>query len=300
MQSNRNKSIFTLNCKGKVLIIKHPIIMGIINATPDSFFQASRKETIKESLLKASEMIAEGATILDIGGQSTKPGSLPISVEEELNRVIPMISAISHSFPETIISIDTYYSEVAKAAVENGASIVNDISGGEFDEKMITTIAKLNVPYICMHIKGTPKTMQENPQYENLSKEILDYFIDKINFCRSLGIKDIIVDVGFGFGKTIEQNYQLLKSLSVFEMLECPLLVGISRKGMIYKPLNINADAALNGTTIINTIAIQNGANILRVHDVKQAVEAVKLLEHYNQGINDEVNSTKLSFYKNY
>jgi len=299
MQKNINNTIFTLNCKGKVLIINQPIIMGIINATPDSFFEDSRKTTITDSIEKATLMINEGASIIDIGGQTTKPGSDSISTIEEMERVIPVISAIAKKFPETIISVDTYYSTVAKAAVENGASIVNDISGGQFDSFMIETVAKLNVPYICMHIKGVPKTMQDNPQYENITKEVLDYFIEKLNACRLAGIKDVIVDLGFGFGKTIEQNYKLLKSLSVFKMLDCPLLVGISRKGMIYKPLNIGAEFALNGTTVINTIAIQNGANILRVHDVKEAVEAVKLLNFYQDIDASEGNSTRLSVYEN-
>ncbi len=273
--------------------------MGIINATPDSFFEDSRKATISESIDKAAQMINEGASLIDIGGQSTKPGSDSIAATEEMERILPVISAIAKKFPEIIISVDTYYSTVAKAAVENGASIVNDISGGQFDSLMIETVAKLNVPYICMHIKGVPKTMQNNPQYENITKEVLDYFIEKLNACRLAGIKDVIIDLGFGFGKTIEQNYQLLKSLSVFKMLDCPLLVGISRKGMIYKPLNIGAEFALNGTTVVNTIAIQNGANILRVHDVKEAIEAVKLLNLYQNIDASEGNSTRLSVYEN-
>ena len=273
--------------------------MGIINATPDSFFVNSRKSTLNEAIEKASQMIEEGAGMIDIGGQTTKPGSETVSAEDELERVIPIVAGISKIFPETIISIDTFYSSVARAAVENGASIVNDISGGAFDTEMINTVAQLNVPYICMHIKGVPKTMQDNPRYEDVIKELLDYFIEKINVCRVAGIKDVIIDVGFGFGKTIEQNYQLLRSLSVFKMLDCPLLVGISRKGMIYKPLGVSSDEALNGTTVINTIALQNGANILRVHDVKEAIQAVKLLELYNQTNADIGNSTSLKFFRN-
>ena len=299
MHNYRNNTNFILNCKGKVLIITQPIIMGIINTTPDSFFERSRKTTITDSIDKAAQMIKEGASIIDIGGQSTKPGSDSISAYEEMERVLPVITAISQKFPEIIISVDTYYSTVAKAAVENGASIVNDISGGQFDSLMMETVANLNVPYICMHIIGNPKTMQDNPQYENITKEVLDYFIEKINTCRQAGIKDVIVDLGFGFGKTIEHNYQLLKSLSLFKMLDCPLLVGISRKGMIYKPLNIGAEDALNGTTVINTIALQNGANILRVHDVKEAVEAVKLLSLYREIDATEGNSSRMSFYEN-
>ena len=273
--------------------------MGIINATPDSFFVNSRKSTLNEAIEKASQMIEEGAGMIDIGGQTTKPGSETVSAEDELKRVIPFVAGISKAFPETIISIDTFYSSVARAAVENGASIVNDISGGAFDTEMINTVAQLNVPYICMHIKGVPKTMQDNPRYEDVIKELLDYFIEKINVCRVAGIKDVIIDVGFGFGKTIEQNYQLLRSLSVFKMLDCPLLVGISRKGMIYKPLGVSSEDALNGTSVINTIVLMNGANILRVHDVKEAVQAVKLLELYNQTNAEIGNSTSLKFFRN-
>ena len=299
MQDNRNNVFFTMNCKGKVLIINRPIIIGIINATPDSFFVNSRKSTLNEAIEKASQMIEEGAGMIDIGGQTTKPGSETVSAEDELERVIPIVAGISKIFPETIISIDTFYSSVARAAVENGASIVNDISGGAFDTEMINTVAQLNVPYICMHIKGVPKTMQDNPRYEDVIKELLDYFIEKINVCRVAGIKDVIIDVGFGFGKTIEQNYQLLRSLSVFKMLDCPLLVGISRKGMIYKPLGVSSEDALNGTSVINTIVLMNGANILRVHDVKEAVQAVKLLELYNQTNAEIGNSTSLKFFRN-
>ena len=270
--------MFTLNCKGKVLVINKPIVMGIINATPDSFFQDSRKTSTNTAVEKAAQMISEGATIIDIGGQSTKPGSEPVTAAEEIERVLPIIKEISKAFPETFISIDTYYSSVVKAAVEAGASIVNDISGGMFDKEMIPTVARLGVPYICMHIQGTPKTMQDNPIYQNVTNDVLDYFIQRIAVCKEAGIKDVIVDVGFGFGKTIEHNYQLLKSLSAFKMLGKPLLVGVSRKGMIYKPLGITANEALNGTTVVNTIALQNGANILRVHDVKEAKEAIDLL----------------------
>lgn len=253
--------------------------MGIINATPDSFFQDSRKTNTGTAIEKAMQMINEGATIIDIGGQSTKPGSDPITATEEIERVVPIIKEIAKNFQDVFISIDTYYSSVAETAIEAGASIVNDISGGLFDKEMIPTVALLGVPYICMHIQGTPKTMQENPVYKNVTNDVLDYFIQRIAVCKEAGIKDVIVDVGFGFGKTIEHNYQLLKSLAAFKMLGKPLLVGLSRKGMIYKPLGITANDALNGTTVVNTIALQNGANILRVHDVKAAKEAIDLLE---------------------
>jgi dihydropteroate synthase len=223
-------------------------------------------------------MLNDGATILDIGGQSTKPGIDPISEAEEIKRAIPAIEAIAANFPKAFISVDTYFSSVAKMAVAAGASIMNDISGGMFDDKMITTVAKLNVPFVCMHTQGRPKTMQQNPIYQNVTTEILDYFINRNNICKQAGIKDIILDVGFGFGKTIAHNYQLLKDLNIFDMLDKPLLVGVSRKGMVYKPLGINADEALNGTTVLHTLAIERGANILRVHDVKEAIEAIKLV----------------------
>ncbi len=253
--------------------------MGIINATPDSFFVDSRKTGIQEAVLLAEKMIGEGATIIDIGGQTTKPGSESISAAEEIDRVILIVQEIAKSFPETYVSIDTYYASVAKEAVNAGASIVNDISGGVFDEEMIDAVAKLSVPYICMHIQGKPKTMQDNPVYKDIGNEVLDYFIGRVDVCKKAGIKDVIIDPGFGFGKTLAHNYQLLKNLEAFSILEKPLLVGISRKGMIYKPLRTTAEEALNGTTVINTIALQKGANILRVHDVKEARQAIELIE---------------------
>jgi len=282
VQDNRNNTMFTLNCKGRLLLVKNPIVMGIINTTPDSFFGESRHTLICDALKMAEKMLEEGATILDIGGQSTRPGSDAITQEEEINRVIPIINAINKLFPKTYISIDTYYATVAKAAVEAGASIVNDISSGTIDDAMIKTVATLNVPYICMHIKGTPKTMQLNPTYNHVMSEVLDFFITKIDECTKAGINDIIIDLGFGFGKLVEHNYEMLKNLESFKMLNKPILVGVSRKGMIYKPLNTTAEFALNGTTVLNTTALQKGANILRVHDVKEAVEAIKLLELLN------------------
>lgn len=275
------KTMFTLNCKGKLLAINKPIVMGIINTTPDSFFIGSRQATVDAALNKAAQMLAEGATILDIGGQSTRPGSEQIGTKEELNRVLPVIEVIHHQFPEAFISIDTYHSTVAKKAVEAGASIVNDISGGIIDEAMLATVAALQVPYICMHTKGNPTNMQQQAVYENVVKEVLNFFIHQTEKCRLAGIHDIIVDVGFGFAKTIEHNFQLLKQLEIFKILQKPLLVGISRKSTIYKTLNITANEALNGTTVINTIGLLNGANILRVHDVKEAVECIQLIEAY-------------------
>jgi len=275
--------MFTLNCKGKLLTVSKPIVMGIINTTPDSFFQGSRQATTDAALQKVAQMLTEGATILDIGGQSTRPGSEQIGTEEELKRIIPVIEAIHQQFPEAFISIDTYHATVAKHAVEAGASIVNDISGGTFDEAMLSTVAALQAPYICMHTKGSPTTMQQEAVYENVTNEVLEFFIAQTEKCRLAGIHNVIVDVGFGFAKTIEHNFQLLKELSVFKMLQKPLLVGISRKSTIYKTLGTTANEALNGTTVLNTIGLLNGANILRVHDVKEAVECTKLIEAYQQ-----------------
>lgn len=274
--------MFTLNCKGKLLTITKPIVMGIINTTPDSFYIGSQQSTNNAVLAKATQMLQEGATILDIGGQTTKPGSQEVDVEEELKRVIPAIEQLIKAFPNAIISIDTYHAKVAQHAVEAGACIVNDVSGGIMDVTMIATVAQLKVPYICMHMKGTPQNMQQNPTYENVTKEVLEFFIERIETCRLAGINDVIVDPGFGFGKTIAHNFQLLKELSVFKMLQKPILLGVSRKSTIYKTLGITANEALNGTTVLNTIGIQNGANILRVHDVKEAMECMKLMDAMN------------------
>jgi dihydropteroate synthase len=275
--------MFTLNCKGRLLVIDEPIVMGIINVTPDSFYSSSRKGSVDDALRQAGKMLSEGAAILDIGGQSTRPGSEDIGVDGELQRVIPVIEAIIGRFPECYISIDTYYAKVATEAVEAGACIVNDISSGNLDNKMIETVAGLRTPYIAMHMKGTPANMQQHAQYENLTREVLDYFIKKTEQCRLAGINDVIIDVGFGFAKTIQHNFQLLKDLNVFKILQKPILVGLSRKATVYKTLGTTAEEALNGTTVLNTISLLNGANILRVHDVKEAKEAVKLMEAYHK-----------------
>jgi len=269
--------MFTLNCKGRLLVIESPVVMGIINATPDSFYEGSRFMGEKNILAQAEKMLKEGADILDIGGQSTRPGSHQLSEEEELKRVIEPIVLLQKNFPEAIISIDTYQSKVAVEAVAAGASIVNDISGGNLDADMLQTVGTLNVPYICMHMQGTPQTMQKEPHYENVTKEVLDFFIHKIDACKKAGIHDVIIDPGFGFGKTIKHNFELLKNLFVFKMLEKPLLLGVSRKSTIYKTLGVTVAEALNGTTVLNTIGLMNGANMLRVHDVKEAKEAVRL-----------------------
>ena len=273
--------MFSLNCKGKLVLIEKPLVMGILNITSDSFYAGSRLQNMDAVLIKAGQMIAEGADILDIGGQSTRPGSERISEEEEMQKVLPVIEMLIKEFDPVILSIDTYHAGVAKEAVNAGASIVNDISGGAMDKNMLETVASLKVPYICMHMKGVPETMHYDTSYENIIKEILDFFIKKINECRLAGIKDVIVDPGFGFGKTIEHNFTLLKNLSIFKMLERPVMAGISRKSTIYKTLNVSVEDSLNGTTVLNTLALQNGANILRVHDVKEAKEAVTLFEAY-------------------
>jgi len=256
--------------------------MGIINATPDSFYEGSRFSGTDKILVQAEKMINEGADILDIGGQSTRPGSEQVSENTELARIIESIEAMHQKFPGILISVDTYYSTVAQKCIEAGASLVNDITSGTMDHKMLPTIAALRVPYIAMHMKGTPRTMQQLASYENVTREVLDFFIAKKDECRNAGINDLIIDPGFGFAKTITHNFQLLKDLSVFRMIDAPLLIGLSRKSSVYKTLDISPEEALNGTTVLNTIALMNGANILRVHDVKEAREVVKLWEAAN------------------
>jgi dihydropteroate synthase len=271
--------MYSLNCKGRVLSLEKPVVMGIINITPDSFYAGSRQQGVDAALKQAEKMIAEGAGILDIGGQSTRPGAERVVQNEEAERVVPVIHAISRTLPEAIISVDTFYASVAQQAVEAGASMVNDVSAGSMDAQMLTTVAGMRVPYICMHMKGSPQTMQQNPQYEDVSREVLDFFIQKIAGCRKAGITDIIADPGFGFGKTIAHNFTLIRQFEVFNMLGVPLLMGISRKSTIYKTLGISAAEALNGSTVLHTIGLMKGANILRVHDVREAVEAVKLVQ---------------------
>ena len=275
--------MFTLNCKGKLIIVEKPLIMGIINVNADSFYEGSRFKDLDAIAVKAEQMINEGTDILDIGGQSTRPASLRISAEEEIKRVIPVVEMLSKKTANVLLSIDTYHSSVAEAAVNAGASFVNDISAGEMDKNMIATVASLGVPFICMHMKGLPETMHLTIHYENIITEVLDFFIKKTEECRLAGIKDVIIDPGFGFGKTIEHNFILLNNLSVFKMLNRPVMAGLSRKSSIYKTLHTTAEESLNGTTVLNTIALQNGANILRVHDVKEAREAVILVETYGK-----------------
>ena len=273
--------MYTLNCSGRLLVMDKPWVMGIINATPDSFYKESRKQHIDEIMQLAEKMITEGANIIDIGGQSTRPGSERIGVQEETDRTAPAIERIMQHFPDAIVSIDTYSSDVAKAGVKAGASMVNDISSGDMDEAMIPVVAALRTPYICMHMQGTPDTMQKDPRYENVSITVLDYLAAKVDQCRKAGMDDIIIDPGFGFGKTIAHNFALLQSLPALQIIKRPVMVGLSRKSTIYKTLHITAEEALNGTTVLHTIALMNGANILRVHDVRAAKEAIDLFMAY-------------------
>jgi len=256
--------------------------MGILNVTPDSFFDGGRYNSASDALRQAERMLEEGAAIIDIGGMSSRPGAELIDVEEELARVLPPIQAIAKAFPETVISIDTVRSQVAQEAVEAGASIVNDISAAAFDEALYETVADLQVPYILMHMQGSPKTMQQNPDYEDVVREVLDFLIAEVGKLRALDVNDIIIDPGFGFGKTVAHNYQLLKQMHVFGITELPILAGLSRKSMINKVLKVKPDHALNGTTALNMIALQQGAKILRVHDVRPAVETIKLWQQLN------------------
>ena len=260
--------------------LSQPQVMGILNVTPDSFYVGSRSETEKDIIQRLHQIIDEGASIIDIGAYSSRPNAKHISAEEEMSRLRNGLKLICKYYPEAIISVDTFRADVAKMCVEEyGTAIVNDISAGQMDEHMFATMAQLRVPYVIMHMKGTPQNMQTNPHYDNLLKDIFYFFSEKVQKLRDLGVKDIILDPGFGFGKTIEHNYQLINHLEEFHLFELPILVGISRKSMIYKLLDIDAEEALNGTTVLNTTALMKGANILRVHDVKAAVEAIKIIE---------------------
>ncbi|MFY0255592.1 dihydropteroate synthase [Chitinophaga sp. 30R24] len=269
-----------INCRGQLLSLHTPVVMGIINATDDSFYEGNRMHELHQVMAKAQQHLEEGAAILDLGAQSTRPGAEVVGPEEEIHRLLPSIHAILNRYPTAIISIDTWYASVAEKAVQAGASIINDISAGDMDPEMIPLIGRLQVPYIAMHMQGKPATMQHNPQYGNVVTEVLDYLKEKLAVCRAAGIKDFIADPGFGFGKTLEHNYALMKELSLFSsVLGVPVLTGISRKSMIYKLLHTTPTEALNGTTVLNTIALLHGAHILRVHDVKAAVEAVRITE---------------------
>jgi dihydropteroate synthase len=268
-----------MNCKGKLIDLSTPKVMGILNITPNSFFDGGKFVGENQILQQVEKMIFEGATFIDIGAYSSKPNAEFVSEKEEIDRILPVLNLILDKFPETILSIDTFRSNVAKVCIENGASIINDISAGSQDNKMMETVAKLGVPYIMMHMRGDAQTMQNLTNYENIVKEILFYFSKKIHNARSFGINDIIIDPGFGFAKSLDQNFEVLQKFELFQMLELPTLVGISRKSMVYKTLNTIPENALNGTSILNTIALSKGAKILRVHDVQEAVECAKLFE---------------------
>jgi dihydropteroate synthase len=272
----------TINCKGRLVDLSTPKVMGILNCTPNSFYDGGKYKTEKELLHQVEKMLLEGATFIDIGAYSSKPNAEMVSEQEELERIVPVLHLILKHFPDSILSIDTFRSEVARIGIEVGAAIINDISAGNLDEKMMETVAKLQVPYIMMHLKGTPQSMQSFAHYENIVKEMLFYFSERVAKARSFGINDLIIDPGFGFAKTATQSYEVLQKLELFQMLELPLLVGVSRKSMIYKTLGVPPDEALNGTTILNTYALTKGAQILRVHDVKEAVECVKLYHKIN------------------
>ena len=269
----------TINCKGNLIDLATPKVMGILNITPNSFYDGGNFQEESVVLNQVEKMLNEGATFIDIGAYSSKPNAEFVSEEEELQRILPILQQIIKKFPEIIVSIDTFRAEVAKQCIMNGAALINDISAGHLDEKMLPTIAELQVPYIMMHMKGNPQTMQSLAHYDDIVKEMIYYFSERIFEARKLGINDLIVDPGFGFAKTLEQNYEVMQKLDIFKQLELPLLVGISRKSMIYKTLETSAQEALNGTTFLNAIALEKGANILRVHDVKEAVEGLKLFE---------------------
>lgn len=269
----------TINCNGILIDLSIPKIMGILNLTPDSFYDGGKYISQKDILFQTEKMLTEGATFIDIGAYSSRPGAKDISEDEELKRLLPNLEIIVQEFPEILISIDTFRSKVADQCISAGACMINDISGGNLDKNMFDTIARLQVPYILMHMQGTPQTMQKNVKYENLINDIIFFLSGKINQLKALGVNDILLDVGFGFGKTLDQNYELLQKLSLFKNLDIPILTGLSRKSMLYDYLNITAAESLNATTTANTLAILQGTNILRVHDVKQAVEVVKVIQ---------------------
>ena len=269
----------TINAGGRLIDLSSPKVMGIINLTPDSFFAGSRKPGSDAAVQQAGKMLAEGATFLDLGAYSSRPGADDVSVQEEIDRLMPVVEAIVGAYPDAVLSIDTFRSKVAEVAINAGAQIINDISGGHLDEEMFATVARLQVPYILMHMKGNPRTMNKIAEYDDVFAEVYDYFEEKYYRLRMLGVHDVIIDPGFGFAKKREHSYALMKRLQDFNRLQLPILAGVSRKTMIYGLLGITAEEALNGTTALNTIALTKGANILRVHDVKEAVEAVKIWE---------------------
>jgi dihydropteroate synthase len=276
---NHKPSMFSLNLRGKLHVFERPLVMGIVNATPDSFYKESRISAADDVLNIVNRMVSEGVDIIDIGGQSTRPGSERVGPDAELSRVLPLIQSVRKSYPELILSIDTYHSFVALSAVQAGADIVNDISGGEMDPDMLGVVGRIGVPYVCTHMQGTPETMQVSPSYEDVVSEVMAFFRKKASACASAGINDLILDPGFGFGKGLLHNYRLLSALDVIRSIGYPLLAGVSRKSMIRQVLGVSTEDALNGTTVLHTIALMKGANIIRVHDVREAVEVIKLME---------------------
>ena len=267
----------TINVRGRLVSLDEPQVMGILNVTPDSFFATSRCRSEEEIRQRVCMMRREGATMVDIGAYSSRPGAEEVSVEEELRRLLPAVGIVREEWPDAIISVDTFRAEVARQAVEAGADIINDISGGEMDKDMFRTVAELHVPYILMHMQGTPQNMQKAPHYDNLMCEVFRSLGERVEELHEMGVADVIVDPGFGFGKTMAQNYEMMARLGEFRLLGCPILVGISRKSMVYRLLDATPEESLNGTTALNTIALMNGASILRVHDVREAVEAIKI-----------------------
>lgn len=277
----------TINCKGTLIDLATPKVMGIINVTPDSFYDGGATTLESEIISQASQMLEQGATFLDVGGYSSRPGATDITEKQEINRVVPAIEAIIREFPRALISIDTFRSNVAKQAIKAGACIVNDISAGKLDPKMLQTIGELQIPYCMMHMRGTPQTMKTLTEYQNITKQVLFYFSERVAAARAHNINDIIVDPGFGFAKTTEQNFELLNHLELFETLDLPILAGVSRKSMVYKTLDISAKEALNGTTALHMVALQKGARILRVHDVKPAKECITLFKQLNTAMSN-------------
>ena len=272
----------TINCKGQLIDLTSPKVMGILNVTPDSFFDGGKYKDETAIINQVETMLKDGATFIDVGGYSSRPGAADVSIDEELQRVVPIIELILKHFPEILISIDTFRSKVAEQSIKAGAALINDISAGKLDDVMLTTVGKLRVPYIMMHMKGNPKTMQQHTDYDDLVKEVVSYFAERINSVHAEKVNDIIIDPGFGFAKTIEQNYELLNNLELLQILDKPMLAGISRKSMIYKTLDTTSEHALNGTTALHMVALQKGASILRVHDVKEAMECVTLFNQLN------------------
>lgn len=270
--------MFTLNCKGRLLVVDKPIVMGILNTTPDSFYSGSRFMDTALLVQQAMQMWQQGAAVIDLGAQSTRPGSERIGAAEEIDRVLPAIEALVRAIPDVVLSIDTYWAKVAAAAVNAGARWVNDISAGLIDPDMLDTVARLGVPYVCMHMKGRPDTMQFNPQYDALIPEIIDFFIERLDSCSRAGINDVLIDPGIGFGKTIDQNLELVRELHQFQILGRPVLLGVSRKSTIYKTLGTDAAGALNGSSVLHTVGLLQGAMVLRAHDVREAVECIQLV----------------------